>query len=105
MAVALACFLRPVPDEETGIAGELVRGLGNHLHDELVRDDFATRCQPFIEGIGFVQLGDDAAGIRSVRRLQILQRTVLGFLDVGTDFVIVGCHRVLLPSIVLRTRL
>jgi len=73
MAVSLPRQLGLVPDEETGIAGALVRALGNHLHDELIRDDFATKCQPFIEGIGFVQLGDDAAGIRGVRRLQVLQ--------------------------------
>jgi hypothetical protein len=92
MAIAFPRQLGPVPDEETGIAGELVRSLGNHLNDELIGDDFAARCQPFVEGVGFVQLGDDAAGIRGVRGLQILQGTILGFLDVGTDFVVVGCH-------------
>jgi hypothetical protein len=55
-----------VPDEETGIAGELVRGLGNYLHDELVGDDFAAGCQSFIEGVGLVRLGDDAASVRGV---------------------------------------
>lgn len=92
MSVAFPRQLGPVPDQETGIAGKLVRGLGNHLDDELVGDDFAARYQPFIEGVGLVQLGDDTAGIRGVRGLQILHGTVLGFLDVGTDFVIVGCH-------------
>jgi hypothetical protein len=92
MAIAFPRQLGPMSDEETGIAGELVRGLGNHLDDELVRDDFATRYQSLIEDVRSVQLGDDAAGIRGVRGLQILQGTILGFLDVGTDFVIVGCH-------------
>jgi hypothetical protein len=92
MAVALPRQLGPVPDEETGITGELVRARGNHPDDELVRDDFPAGCQPFVEGIGFVQLGDDAACIRGVRGLQVLQGTLLGFLDVGTDFVIVGSH-------------
>ena len=44
--------LGTVPDQETGVTGELVRGLGKYLHDELVGDDFATGRQPFIEGVG-----------------------------------------------------
>ncbi|MGY2747345.1 hypothetical protein ACVWZ8_004527 [Arthrobacter sp. UYCu723] len=35
-----ACELGPVPDKETGVAGELVRGLGDDLNDELLGDDF-----------------------------------------------------------------
>lgn len=73
MAAALPRQLGPVPDKETGIAGELVRGLGNHLHDELVGDDFTARRQPLVEGVGFVQLGDHAARIRGVRGLKVLQ--------------------------------
>lgn len=36
MAVVFTGCLGPVPDGETEIVGELVRGLKNHLHDELV---------------------------------------------------------------------
>ncbi|MBT2537747.1 hypothetical protein J7I79_16660 [Arthrobacter sp. ISL-69] len=39
------------------------------------------------EGVGFVQLGDDTAGIRCAGGLQGLQGAVLGFLDVGADYV------------------
>ncbi len=82
----------PVPDQEAGIAGELVLALGNDLNDELLGDNFSPGGQALIQYIGFVQFSHDAAGIRGVRRLQCLQRTVLGFLDVGTEFVIVGCR-------------
>ena len=58
-----------MPDQETGIAGELVRGLRNDLNDKLFGDNFSPGGQSFVEGIGFVQLGDDAAGIRGVRLL------------------------------------
>jgi hypothetical protein len=92
VAVAFACELGPVPDEETGVTGELVRGLGDDLNDELLRDDFSPGSQALIECIRFVQFSDDAAGIRGIRGLQSLQGTVLGFLDVGTDFVVIGCH-------------
>jgi hypothetical protein len=92
VAVAFACKLRPVPDQETGKAGELVRGLGNDLNGELLGDDLSAGGEALIEGIGFVQFIDDAAGIGGVRRLQCFQRTVLRFLDVGTDFIVIGCH-------------
>ena len=56
----------------------------------------ATNSPPgvtaLIQGVGLVQLADDAAGIRGVRGLQRLQGPVLGFLDVGTYFVVIGCH-------------
>jgi hypothetical protein len=54
MAVAFPRQMGPAPDEETGTAGEPVRRLGNHLRDEFVSDDFATRRQPFIEGVRLV---------------------------------------------------
>ncbi|MCU1436261.1 MAG: hypothetical protein JWR71_2986 [Pseudarthrobacter sp.] len=50
------------------------------------------RRQALIERIGFVQFSDGAAGIRGICRLQSLQGTILGFLDVGTDFIVIGCH-------------
>ena len=55
-------------------------------------DNFTTGSQPFVEGVGFVQLADDAAGIRSAGGLKRLQGAVLGFLNVGTDFVVIGSH-------------
>jgi hypothetical protein len=91
-AVALAGELRPVPYQETGIARELVRGLGNDLNDELLGDYLAPGGKGLIERIGFIQFSDDTAGIRGIGRLQCLQGTVLRFLDVGTDFVVIGCH-------------
>jgi hypothetical protein len=33
--------LGPVPDKETGVTGELVRGLRDDLNDELLGDDFS----------------------------------------------------------------
>jgi len=92
VAVAFAGELGPVPDEETGVAGELVRGLGDDLNDELLGDDLSPGSQALIEGIRFVEFGDDAAGIGGIRRLQGLQGAVLGFLNIGTDFVVIGCH-------------
>jgi hypothetical protein len=92
MATAFAGELGPVPDKEAGVTGEFVGGLGNDLDDEFFGDDLPAGCQAFIEGVGFIEFGDDAAGIRGVRGLQCLQGTVLGFLDVRTDFVVIGCH-------------
>jgi len=92
VAIAFTCKLRPVPDEETRIARELVRGLRNDLNDELLGDDLSPGGQALIEGIRFIQFSNDAAGIRGIRRLQCLEGTVLGFLNVGTDFVLIGCH-------------
>jgi len=69
-------------------AGELVLALRDDLDDEFLGDDFPAGRQPFV--VGHVQLGHDAAGIRGVGGLQCLQGTVLGFLDVGTDFVVIG---------------
>ena len=90
VAVVFACELGPVPDKETGIAGELVRGLRNDLDDEFLGDDFAPGGQALIECISLVQFSDDAAGIRGIRGLQCLQGTVLGFLDVGTALVLIS---------------
>ena len=70
MTVALTRQLGSVPDQETGMAGELVLALRNDLNGELLGDNFSGRGQALIEGIGFFQLGDDAAGIRGIRRLQ-----------------------------------
>jgi hypothetical protein len=81
-----------MPDEETGVAGELVSSLRNNLNDELLSDDLSPGSEAFIEGIRFVEFGDDAAGIGSIRRLQGFQGAVLGFLNIGTDFVVISCH-------------
>ncbi|VXB98173.1 hypothetical protein ARTHRO8AJ_40193 [Arthrobacter sp. 8AJ] len=90
LAVAFDGELGPVPDEEAGCAGELVLALRDDLDDEFLGDDFPAGRQPFV--VGHVQFGDDAAGIRSAGRLQRLEGPVLGFLDVGTDFVVIGSH-------------
>jgi hypothetical protein len=92
VAIGFPYELRTMPDEETGVAGELVRSLRNNLNDELLSDDLSPRSQALIEGIRFVEFGDDAAGIGSIRRLQDFQGAVLGFLNIGTDFVVISCH-------------
>jgi hypothetical protein len=74
------------------MAGELVLSLRDDLDDEFLGDDFPAGSQPFVEGVGFVQFGDDAAGIRGAGRLKRLQGVVLRFLDIGTDFVVIGSH-------------
>jgi hypothetical protein len=81
-----------VPDQETGIAGELVLSLGDDLDDEFLGDKLPAGGHGLIECVGFVQLTDDAAGIRGTSGLQRLKRPVLGFLNVGTYFVVIGCH-------------
>lgn len=55
VAVAFAGELGPVPDQETGCAGELVHALRDDLDDEFLGDDFTAGSQPFVEGVGFVQ--------------------------------------------------
>src|SRR3954447_18139113 len=92
VSILFARELGPVPDQETGIAGELVLGLGNDLNDQFLGDKLTARGHCIIQRIGLVQLTDHAAGIWCVSGLQGLQRTVLRFLDVGTDFVVIGCH-------------
>jgi hypothetical protein len=92
VAATFAGELGPVPDQEAGVAGEFVGGLGNDLDNEFLGYDLPAWCQAFIESIGFVEFGDDAAGIRGIRGLECFKGTVLGFLDVRTDFVVIGCH-------------
>jgi hypothetical protein len=41
VAVLFASELGPVPDQETGIASELILGLRNHLNDEFLGDELA----------------------------------------------------------------
>jgi hypothetical protein len=96
VSVAFTSELGPVPNQETGVAGELVFRLRNYLDDQLFGDKFSAWREALIEGISFVEFVDDAAGIRGGGGLQSLQGAVLGFLDVGTDFVIVGCHLLVL---------
>ena len=91
-----------MPNQETGIAGELVLALRNHLNDQLLGDVFSAGRKSLTDGISFVQLSYDAARIRGVRGLQCLQGPVLGLLDCGTDFVVIGCHLDALLSPALR---
>ena len=56
VAVAFARELGPVPDQETGGAGEFVLGLGNDLDDEFLGDNLSARGQALVQGVGFVQL-------------------------------------------------
>jgi hypothetical protein len=84
--------LGPVPDQEAGVAGELVLGLRDDLDDQLLGDELAAGDTMPVQAVGFIEFQDDAAGVRCVRRLQCLQGVLLGFLDVGTDFVVIGCH-------------
>jgi hypothetical protein len=73
VAVLFTGNLGAVTDEETRIARELVFLLGNDGDDEFFGHEFAAwNIVPF-EGIGFVQLPNDAAGIRSVGGLQGLK--------------------------------
>ncbi|GGI01839.1 hypothetical protein GCM10007170_42200 [Arthrobacter liuii] len=67
LAVLLARELGPALDQKTGSAGELVRALRDDVDDELFGDYFTAGSEPFIEGVGFVQLGDDAAGLSPTR--------------------------------------
>lgn len=65
MSVLFAGELGAVPDQETGIADELVLGLGNDLDDEFLGDELpAGRCG-LIQCVRFVEFTDDAAGRRT----------------------------------------
>lgn len=77
MAAAFASELGPVPDQETGVASELVFGLGDDLNDEFLGDKLSPRGNALIQCIGFVEVTGDAAGVRGVCRLHGLQRAVL----------------------------
>lgn len=92
MSVTFTGQLGPVPDQEAGVAGELVRSLGYDLDDELFRDDLSARGEAFVKGVGLVKFGDDTARVRGILGFQGFQRAVLGFLDVGADFIVIGCH-------------
>lgn len=65
--------LGAVTDEETGVAGELVFLLGNDRNDEFLGHEFAAWYLVAFKSIGFVQLPYNAAGIRSIGRLQGLK--------------------------------
>lgn len=92
VAVLLQRQLGPVPDQETRVAGELVLGLRDDLYDEFLGDEFPARHDCIVKSISFIQLTGNAAGVRSVGRLQCLQGMLLGLLNVGSDFVVIGSH-------------
>jgi hypothetical protein len=77
VAVLFPRELGPAPDQETGVAGELILSLGNDLNDEFLGDKLSAGGDGVIQCVGFVQLTDDAAGIRGVGGLQRLQGAVL----------------------------
>ncbi len=92
VAVLLERQLGPVPDQETRVTRELVLSLRDDLYNEFLGDEFPARHDGIVKSISFIQLTDNAAGVRSVGRLQSLQGMFLGLLDVGSDFVVIGCH-------------
>lgn len=92
MTAVFAGELGTMADEETGIAGEFVLCLGNDLNDKFLGDDLTSGSETLIDGVSSIQLHDDAAGVRGVGRLQRLKGTVLGFLDLGTNLIVISCH-------------
>jgi hypothetical protein len=91
VAVLLSGDLGAVPDQEAGVAGELVLGLRDDLDGQLLGDELAARDAGAVQAVGLVEFLDDAAGVGGVRGLQCLQGVLLGFLEVGADFVVIGC--------------
>jgi len=94
VSVLFTCDLGPVPDQETGVAGEFVLRLGYDLDDQFLGDELSARGDGAVQGVSLVQLPDDAAGVRGVRGLKRLEGVVLRFFDVGSYFVVIGCHLV-----------
>ncbi|MDQ0823292.1 hypothetical protein QFZ79_001034 [Arthrobacter sp. V4I6] len=66
MVILFAGDLRPVPHQETGVAGEFVLGLRDDLHDQFLRYNFAARDHGVVQRIGVIQFTSDAAGVRGV---------------------------------------
>jgi hypothetical protein len=91
--------LGPVPDEETGIAGELILFLRDDRDGQLLAGQVRTRELYALGGIGLVELADDAPRIGRVRRTEGLEGSVTRFRNVGAYFVIIGCHLVVLISV------
>jgi hypothetical protein len=77
VSVLFARNLGPVPDQEAGVAGEFVLTLRDYLDDQFLGDELAAGDDGIVQGIRFIQLADDAAGIRSVRGLQGLKGVFL----------------------------
>ncbi|MET3948751.1 hypothetical protein ABIB49_003476 [Arthrobacter sp. UYCu512] len=77
MAALFTRELGPVPNQETGITGELILGLRNDLNNEFLGHELPAGGDGVIQCVRFVQLTDDAAGIRSVSGLQRLKGAVL----------------------------
>jgi hypothetical protein len=92
VSVLFARDLRAVPDQEAGVAGEFVFGLGDDLDYQFLGDKFPARDDGIVPPIGFIELTDYAPGIRGVRGLQRLKGISLRLLDVGADFIVIGCH-------------
>jgi hypothetical protein len=78
VGVLLAGNLGPVPDQEAGIAGELVVGLWDDLNGQLLGDELAAGDTGAVQAVGLVEFQDDAAGVGCVRGLQCLQGVLLG---------------------------
>jgi len=86
--------LGAVPDQETGIARELVRCLRDHLDDQFLTGEVRAGQFHPVHCVGFVELKNDAPRVGAVRGLHGFERGVAGFRDVGPYFVIIGCHGV-----------
>jgi len=92
VAILFARNLRTVPDQETGVTGEFICRWRNDLNDQFFGHELSARGDGVVQGIGLVQLTGHASGIRGIRGLQCLQGVGLSFLDIGTYFVVIGCH-------------
>ena len=66
VAVFLAGNLGPVPDQETGVAGELILSLRDDLDYELLSDEFAARDAGAVQPVSLVQLLHNTAGVGSI---------------------------------------
>jgi hypothetical protein len=55
-----------VPDQKTGVAGELVLGLGDSLFHRFLGDKFPARDDGAVYAVGLIQFTDEAACIRAL---------------------------------------
>jgi hypothetical protein len=92
VSVLLPRDLGPVPDQETGPAGEFVIGLRDNLDDQFLGNELTAWDVEPVQPVGLIELQNDGARVRSIRRLQSLKGIVLGFFDVSAQFVVISCH-------------
>jgi dienelactone hydrolase len=92
VAVLFSRYLGAVPDQETGVTGKFVVCLRDDLDGQFLGNDFPARDHRAIQRIRLIQLTHHTAGVGGVRGLQGLEGPVLRFLDVGTNFIVIGCH-------------